>query len=153
MWKNLLLALLHKEKIYKKANQVNRGCTRTWNFHECSPDKPRSTTKRDESAEFKIWPKIVNDYGKIVYNKNPPTSLKEEHFAKQRIIRKETTGPILLLPEFCLISGFSDEIRSYYLVMKYFNRLLNIGIRTIAPEENCLLFMVRVWVSFTVGEG
>ena len=153
MWKNLLLALLHKAKIYKKANQVNRACTRTWNFHECSLEKPRSTTKRDESVEFKLWLKVVNDDGKIVYNKNPPTSLKEEHFEKQRIIRKETTGQILLLPEFCLISGFSDEIRSYYLVMKYFNRLLNIGIRTIAPEENCLLFMVRVWVSFTVGEG
>ena len=97
MWKNLLLALLHKEKIYKKANQVNRGCTRTWNFHECSPDKPRSTTKRDESAEFKIWPKIVNDYGKIVYNKNPPTSLKEEHFEKRyeiplHNVRKSTAG-------------------------------------------------------------
>ena len=95
MWKNLLLALLHKAKIYKKPAQVNRASTR--NFQECSPDKPRSTTKRDESAEFKIWPKIVNDYGKIVYNKNPPTSLKEEHFEKRyeiplHNVKKSTAG-------------------------------------------------------------
>ena len=40
-----------------------------------------------------------------------------------------------------------------FLIIKYFNRLLYSGIRTIAPEENCPLVMVRVWVRvrFKVG--
>ena len=40
-----------------------------------------------------------------------------------------------------------------FLIIKYFNRLLYNGIRTITPEENCPPVMVRVWVRvrFRVG--
>ena len=39
-------------------------------------------------------------------------------YLKQRIIKKGMVGPILLLPEFCLLSDLSDQIRSYFPVMK-----------------------------------
>ena len=45
------------------------------------------------------------------------------------------------------------KLRKTFLIIKYFNRLLYNGMRTIAPEEICPPVMVRVWVRvrFRVG--
>ena len=47
--------------------------------------------------EFELLQKLVNDDGKIDYNKNPLTSLKEDHFEKRyeiplHNVKKSTAG-------------------------------------------------------------
>ena len=71
----------------------------------------------------------------IDYNKIPASTFRKEYFKKryetplndlkkpllalkQKIIKKGMVGPILLLPEFYLISGLLDEIRPYLPIIK-----------------------------------
>lgn len=77
-----------------------------------------SFTKADGSTiTFKAYYEAV--YERKVADDNQPLLISRP---KEKDKKRGMSGPILLLPEFCSITGLSDEIRNNYSVMKDLNQ-------------------------------
>ncbi|KAM3939929.1 piwi-like protein 1 [Leptodactylus fuscus] len=89
---------------------------------------PESTFKKSDGSEISFIDYYKNQYNKQITDLNQPAIIHNPKKVKGP--EKMPTGPVILIPEFCNLTGLTDKMRSDFHVMK------DLAIHTrLAPEQ------------------
>ncbi|KAM4808124.1 piwi-like protein 1 [Rhinophrynus dorsalis] len=106
----------------KYNNRTYRIDDINWDF------TPESTFKKADGSEISFVDYYRTQYNKGITDLNQPAIVHNPK--KTRGPRNTLTGPIILIPEFCYLTGLTDRMRSDFNVMK------DLAVHTrLAPEQ------------------
>ncbi|XP_073532235.1 piwi-like protein 1 [Phyllobates terribilis] len=94
----------------KYNNRTYRIDDINWDF------TPESTFKKSDGSEISFIDYYKNQYNKQITDLKQPALIHNSK--KTRGPEKMPTGPIILIPEFCNLTGLTDRMRADYSVMK-----------------------------------